>query len=594
MSPENLEGKTSDRRIIARLWKNYIWVQKGKLFAAFFFMFLLALATAAYTEVVRRVVDEAQNLNTSSESWSTAMAYAKIIIPFLIGVPVISGVSNYAQRILTNAIALNAIGDLQKAMFKSSHAADLTAFHEEPTGNLISKFTNDVSIVSNTIIRVLGNLFRDVLVVVFLICAMLYHNWQLSAVMAIFLVALLPILQITKKMRGNARDVQEHIGVITSQLKESFGGARLVKTYNLEDSENQRLGQSFDERIRLFLKLITQQARVDPILEVIGGLAIAGIVIFGAYQVNADMATGGSIAAVLVALLMLSPKLRALGTLNNVLQEGLSSAARIFDVIDKRPEIIEKEHAQTLDKVEGKIEFQNVSFIYANGKQALDGLDLSIKPSQTVAFVGASGGGKSTLINLIPRLYDVTSGAIRIDDIDIKDLTLSSLRKHIALVSQKVTLFDDSVAANIALGHQDASQDDIIDAAKHADAHDFIMALPQGYKTNLGEDGLSLSGGQRQRLSIARAILRDAPILLLDEATSALDAESESKVQKALERLSKGRTTLIIAHKLSTVQTADKIYVLDKGQIIESGTHKSLSRKAGGPYAKLLALQATH
>lgn len=594
MSPQSLEGKPSDRHIMSRLWKNHIWVQKGKLFAAFFFMFLLALATAAYTEVVRRVVDEAQNLNTSSESWSTAMAYAKIIIPFLVGVPVISGVSNYAQRILTNAIALNAIGDLQKAMFKSSHAADLAAFHEEPTGNLISKFTNDVSIVSNTIIRVLGNLFRDVLVVVFLISAMLYHNWQLSAVMAIFLIALLPILQITKKMRGNARDVQEHIGVITSQLKESFGGARLVKTYNLEESENRRLGQSFDERIRLFLKLITQQARVDPILEVIGGLAIAGIVIFGAYQVNADMATGGSIAAVLVALLMLSPKLRALGTLNNVLQEGLSSTSRIFDVIDKRPEITEKEHAQTLDKVEGEIEFQNVSFAYANGKKALDSLNLSIKPSETVAFVGASGGGKSTLINLIPRLYDVTTGIIRIDGIDVKDVTLSSLRNHIALVSQNVTLFDDTVAANIALGHQAASQKDIIDAAKHADAHDFIMALPQGYETNLGEDGLSLSGGQRQRLSIARAILRDAPILLLDEATSALDAESESKVQKALERLSEGRTTLIIAHKLSTVQTADKIYVLDKGQIIESGTHKALSQKAGGPYARLLALQATH
>jgi subfamily B ATP-binding cassette protein MsbA len=594
MSHKNLEGQPSDRQIIARLWKHYIWLQKGKLFAAFFFMVLLAIATAAYTEVVRRVVDEAQKLNTSGESWANAMAYAKLIIPFLIGVPIISGVSNYAQRILTNSIALNAIGDMQKAMFKSAHAADLAAFSEEPTGNLISKFTNDVSIVSGAIIRVLGNLFRDVLVVVFLISAMLYHNWQLSAVMAIFLIALLPILNITKKMRGNARDVQEHIGVITSQLKESFGGARLIKTYNLEKSEKRRLGKSFDERIRLFLKLVTQQARVDPILEVIGGLAIAGIVIFGAYQVNAGSATGGSIAAVLVALLMLSPKLRALGTLNNVLQEGLSAASRIFDVIDKLPEIREIENAQHLGKVDGKIDFKNVGFSYSNGKVALSELTLSIKPTETVAFVGASGGGKSTLINLIPRLYDVTSGVITVDDIDIRDVTLHSLRQNIALVSQNVTLFDDTVAANIALGNQDAKPEDIINAAKNADAHDFIMALPQGYETNLGEDGLSLSGGQRQRLSIARALLRDTPILLLDEATSALDAASETKVQKALQRLSTGRTTLIIAHKLSTIQTADKIYVLDQGHIIESGTHKTLQQKPNGAYAKLLTLQATH
>lgn len=594
MSQKNLEGRPSDRQILARLWKNYIWVQKGRLFAAFFFMIILALATAAYTEVVRRVVDETRNIGSSAESWTNAMAYAKLIIPFLIGVPVMSGLSNYAQRILTNTIALNAIGNMQKAMFKSSHAADLAAFSTEPTGNLISKFTNDVSIVSSSIIRVLGNLFRDVLVVVFLISAMLYHNWQLSAVMAIFLVALLPILNITKKMRGNARDVQEHIGVITSQLKESFGGAHLVKTYNLEDTENRRLGKSFDERIRLFLKLITQQARVDPILEVIGGLALAGIVIFGAYQVNAGNATGGSIAAVLVALLMLSPKLRALGTLNNVLQEGLSAASRIFEVIDKKPSIKEKEHAETLQKAQGKIDFKNVSFSYSSGKPALSQLTFSIKPAETVAFVGASGGGKSTLINLIPRLYDVSSGAITVDDRDIRDLSINSLRRNIALVSQNVTLFDDTVTANIALGNQNAATNDIINAAKHANAHDFIMALPQGYETNLGEDGLSLSGGQRQRLSIARAILRDAPILLLDEATSALDAESETKVQKALERLSEGRTTLIIAHKLSTVQTADKIYVLDQGQIIESGTHQILRQKTDGAYAKLLALQVAH
>lgn len=591
MRDNNTPEPSSDRHILARLWKNYIWTQKRRLFAAFFFMILLALATTAYTEVVRRVVDEAQNLNNPDMAGSAALGYAKLIIPFLIGVPIISGVSNYAQRILTNSIALNAIGDMQKAMFKSAHGADFAAFSEVPTGNLIAKFTNDVSIVSGAIIRVLGNLFRDILIVLFLISAMLYHNWQLSLFMGVFFIALLPIFKITKTMRGNARDVQEHIGVITSQLKESFAGARLIKTYNLEDSEARRLGKSFDERIRLFLQLITQQARVDPILEVIGGLAIAGIVIFGAYQVNEGVSTGGSIAAVLVALLMLSPKLRALGTLNNVLQEGLSAASRIFVVIDKTTSIKDKASAKAFDAVRGDIDFKDVGFNYSNGTKALNGLNLTIKAGEKIAFVGASGGGKSTIINLIPRLYDVSTGAIKIDGLDLRDVTIASLRRNIALVSQNVTLFDDTVAANIGLGDVQANQDAIIEAAKHADAHNFIMSLPQGYETNLGEDGLSLSGGQRQRLSIARAILRHAPILLLDEATSALDALSESKVQSALDRLASGRTTIIIAHKLSTVQNADRIYVLDQGQIIETGTHKTLSQKTGGAYAKLLALQ---
>lgn len=591
MKHNNTQKVSSDRQILARLWKNYIWVQKGRLFTAFFFMIVLALATAAYTEVVRRVVDEAQNLKNPNQAGSAAISYAKLIIPFLIAVPIISGISNYAQRILTNSIALNAIGGMQKAMFKSAHEADFAAFSKEPIGNLIAKFTNDVSIVSGAIIRVLGNLFRDILVVVFLISAMLYHSWQLSLIMGVFFIALLPIFKITRTMRGNAREVQEHIGVITSQLKESFAGARLIKTYNLETSEDQRLGKSFDERIRLFLQLITQQARVDPILEVIGGLAIAGIVIVGAYLVNADLASGGSIAAVLVALLMLSPKLRALGTLNNVLQEGLSAASRIFEVIDKTASIRDKIEAKAFETVVGDIEFQRVGFAYSNGTQALNDLNLTIKAGETIAFVGASGGGKSTIINLIPRLYDVTSGAIIIDGFDLRDVTTASLRNNIALVSQNVTLFDDTVAANIGLGDKTANREAIIEAAKHADAHDFIISLEGGYETNLGEDGLSLSGGQRQRLSIARAILRDAPILLLDEATSALDAASESKVQLALDRLAQGRTTIIIAHKLSTVQNADRIYVLDKGQIIETGTHKTLSKKSGGAYAKLLSLQ---
>ncbi len=581
----------TDRQRLSRLWRDYIWPQKGKLFAAIFFMALLAIATAAYTWVISLIIDQAGKMDESADALSAAKKYAVIILPFLILVPFVSGVANYIQRILTNAIALNAVGKMQTEMFARTHGADYAALSREPTGNLISKFTNDVTVVSNAMIRVLGNIIKDVLTVMFTIAAMLWQNWQLSLVMTVFLLAFWPIITISKRMRGNARDVQAHIGLITSDLKESFTGARMIKAYGLEASETERLGKRFDERIRLFLRLITQQARVDPILEVLGGLAIAGVVVFGMYQVSADLASAGSIGAVLAGIAILSPRLRALGTLNNVLQEGLSAVSRIFEVIDTRPTIIDANDAKVLSHAAGSITFNAVSFTYEDGTQALNSVSLTAKLGETIALVGASGGGKSTIINLIPRLYDAGDGAIEIDGLNIKEITLASLRKNMALVSQNVTLFDDTVAANIGLGDLTANKEQIIQAAINADAHNFITALPRGYDTRLGEDGLTLSGGQRQRLSIARAILRNAPILLLDEATSALDAESEAKVQSALERLAKGRTTIVIAHRLSTVQNADRIYVLDQGRIVESGTHSNLSKKKGGAYARLLDLQ---
>lgn len=559
---------------------------------AFLFMALLAAATAAYTFVVGHIVDAANGLSKEADAVANAKKYAYAILPILLGITALSGISNYVQRILSNSIALNAVGKMQKQMFKAAHDRDFASFAAEPTGNLISKFTNDVTVISNALIRAMSNLVAALLTVILTIAAMLYQNWQLSLVMTVFLLAFWPIIAISQRMRGNAKDVQEHVGTITSELKESFTGVRMVKAYGLDGNENKRLGKSFDERIRLFMKLVTEQARVDPILEFLGGLAIAGVVIFGVYQVTNNTATAGSIGAVLTGLLILSPKLRALGTLNNVVQEGLAALTRIFDVIDESPTITEAVNPVELDAPKGHVTFRDVTFTYADGTNALGGISLEAKPGETIALVGPSGGGKSTIINLLPRLFDSSSGQVSIDGIDVKDISLNSLRGAMALVSQDVTLFNDTVAANIGFGRGDASRDDIVEAAKAADAHDFISLLPHGYDTTLGEDGAGLSGGQKQRLSIARAILRDAPILLLDEATSALDAESESKVQAALDRLSDGRTTLVIAHRLSTVQKADRIYVLDKGKIIETGTHKSLSKKHGGIYAKLRDLQS--
>ena len=557
-------------------------------------MVLLAAATAGYGVVVGYIVDQANALSEgkSADSLARAKSYAKIVLPVLLGITLVSGVANYAQRILANAVALNAVGDLQKQMFSAAHRADYASFAREPVGNLISKFTNDVTVLSGALVRALSNIVKDVLTIVFVLGMMLWSNWQLTLLIGVlYPLAAWPIIVISKRLRGDAKGVQEHIGTITSELKESLGGARMVRAYGLEARENQRLSLSFNERIRRYLKLVTEQARVDPILEVMGGLAIAGIVIFGVYQVSAGSATAGSIAAILTWVLILSPRIRALGTLNNVVQEGLSALSRIFAVIDQTPTITEAPDAISLTAPRGNIEITDAAFYYADGTQALSGVSLQAKAGQTVALVGPSGSGKSTIMNLIPRLYDVSSGSVKIDGQDVRGIALSSLRNSMALVSQGVTLFNDTVAANIGFGNLAASRGEIIDAAKAADAHDFITALPKGYDSIIGEDGGTLSGGQRQRLAIARAILRDAPILLLDEATSALDTESESKVQAALERLSRGRTTLVVAHRLSTVTKADKIYVLDNGRIAEHGTHKDLSEKRGGIYAKLRNLQ---
>jgi subfamily B ATP-binding cassette protein MsbA len=586
MGMVSLAKQMTDRQRISRLWRDYIWPQKTRLFCAVFFMALFAAATAGYVYLIQLIIDAATTLDSDGSAIDNAKRYAAIILPVILGLTFASGIGGYIQRILTNSIALNTVGQMQTQMLHAAHRRDFAQSEAEATGELIAKFTNDVSVVSAGLVRVLGNLIKDLLSVIFVIAIMLHLNWQLSVFMVIFGLALLPIITISKRLRGNAKEVQEHIGVMTAQLKESLSAAKLVKTYGLETHEQTRLNASFKTRIELYLKLVTQQARVDPILEVVGGLVIAAVVIFGVWQFGTGTATGGQIAGVLGGLLILAPRLRALGTLNNVIQESLSSVGRIFEIIDTEPQLTDAIISTKLDVTDGEIELVNVGFTYPDGTAALNALTLTAEAGKTTALVGPSGGGKSTIMNLIPRLYDVKDGLIRIDGQDVREVSQASLRQNIAIVSQEAVLFNDTIAANIGLGDLNADRDAILSAAKSADAHGFISALPDGYDTVLGEDGAGLSGGQRQRLSIARAILRDAPILLLDEATSALDTQSEAKVQAALETVSQGRTTLVIAHRLATIQKADKIYVIDGGRVVESGTDADL-RKRGGVYASL-------
>ena len=582
-----LTSNKDDYHLISRLWTNYIWPQKRRLLLALLFMALLAATTAAYTFIVSFVIDEANNLTKENNTIKQAQSYAFSVLPLLIFITATSGLSNYLQRILNNSIALKAVTKMQKQMLKSTYNSDFGSFKQKKSGDIISKFTNDITVVSNALIRTMSNLIAAFLTIALTIAAMLYQNWQLSLIMTVFIIAYWPILSISKRMRGDAQNVQDQIGKITSNLKESFNNMRIVKTYNLEILENRRLSKNFDARERLQMKLVTEQARVDPILEVLGGLAIAGVVIFGVYQISNETASAGSIAAVLTGLLILSPKLRALGTLNNVAQEGLAALTRIFTVIDEEANIQDTPDSQELIKLNGEISFDNVYFKYPDGNLALKGVTLIARPGETVAIVGYSGSGKSTIMNLIPRLYDVQSGSVYIDGHNIKNIKIKNLRNNIALVSQEIILFNTTVADNLSYGNDSADMDDIIHAAKQADAHKFISELPFGYETLLGENGHGLSGGQKQRLSIARALLRDAPILLMDEATSAIDSFSEGTIKKSLKDFIINKTTIIISHRPNTVKNADRIYVLDNGNIVETGRHKDLIKKRSGVYSKL-------
>ena len=587
----NLKGE--DKRLIGRLWRDYIRKHLGTLLLAFVFMAVVAAATAAYTWLFKFIVDSmgTEGVNAGAEAAARTKSFVKLVVPAVLGLTAMSGICLFIQSVLSNKVALNVVGDLQKSMFGALQTSDYGQLTRHSVGTHVSRFTNDVNLVAAGLLRTMNNLFRDLLTLVLLIAAMFYYNWQLSMViLLVYPLAILPVIKISKKIRGTSHEAQTQMGHITSLLNESLSGTRMVRTYNLEDYENKRLGAAFTERIRLYLKLVTNQARVDPVMEVLGGLAVAGVLAFGVYQMAEGTATGGELVAVLAALGLAAPKARALGTLNNVIQEGLAALHRIFEVIDETPTITDAANAKALTDVKGALTFDNVSFAYEDGSQAIKDLSFAVKPGETIALVGPSGGGKSTIINLIARLYDVNAGGISIDGHDIKNVTLDSLRRSMALVSQDITLFDDTIAANIGFGDQSADTAAIEAAAKAAAAHDFIMDMKDGYGAHVGEGGNKLSGGQRQRIALARAILRNAPILLLDEATSALDAESEAKVQSALERLTKGRTVFVIAHRLSTVKTADRIFVLDQGQIAEAGTHKQLMKK-DGLYAKLRALQ---
>jgi len=398
--PNLLNLPSSDKHLVGRLWRDYMRPSRAKLYLAFFFMALLAAATAGYALLIAYTIDTANALQADGGNAQSAAAnatnFAKIIVPVIVGVTLVSGISMFVQSILTNAVSLNTIGGLQKAMFARSHRADYATFQREPVGNLVSRFTNDVNILAQALLRTMSNLIRDVLTVVFCVGTMLLLDWFITLlVLCVYPLAIAPIVMISKKLRGNSADAQAQVGLITSQLNESFQGARMVRTYELEEYENSRLGKSFDERIRLFLKLVTNKARVDPILEVLGGLAIASMFAIGVYRVMGGQTSAGAIAGLLTAIVAMAPRVRALGTLNNVLQEGLAALHRIFEVIDQKPSIIEKADAKTLDDIQGHVRFENVSFRYEDGTQAAIGRRKINNPQSVVSPLRCEGRAHS-------------------------------------------------------------------------------------------------------------------------------------------------------------------------------------------------------
>jgi subfamily B ATP-binding cassette protein MsbA len=502
----------------------------------------------------------------------------------------IKGLCNYSQTVIMSYIGLRIVNQLRNRLYAQMQKQSLAFFSQNPTGILMSRITNDVSLVQFAVSEAITSLLRDTFTLIGLIFVIFYRDWQLALIaMVVFPLTIYPITKFGKKMRSVAKSTQITMGSLTSILQETISGTRIVKAFCMEKYENERFAAENERLLKFNMKSVSIQAISGPLMEFLGGIGIGAILFYGGYNVVQGNSTPGNFFSFLAALLLLYEPIKRLTNANNTIQNGVAAAERVFSIIDLTPDIEDKPGASDLPPVSRGIDIENVTFRYEK-KPVLKNINLSIRAGEVVAFVGMSGGGKTSLVNLIPRFYDVSEGRIRIDGCDIRDVSLRSLRSQIAIVTQQTILFNDSVRNNIAYGNIETSDEEIIRAAKAANAHDFILRMPLGYETNIGELGTKISGGEKQRLSIARALLKNAPILILDEATSSLDTEAEREVQEALDNLMKGRTTLVIAHRLSTIRNADRIIVLVNGEIVEEGDHDILMKQQG-EYFRLYNLQ---
>jgi len=545
-------------------------------------MLIVGVMTSSQAVLVKPVLDDIfLAKNPASLKW----------IPLVvIGIFLIKGSCNYAQTILMSFIGLRIVTNLRNKLYEQIQKQSLAFFTQNPTGLLMSRITNDVLSIQSATSEAVTSIIRDTFTLIALVGVIFYTDWQLAFIaMIVFPVTIYPISVFGKKIRKVTTSTLITMGTLSSLLQETISGTRIVKAFGMEKYENKRFVAENERLFKLNMKVVSVGAISHPLMEFLGGLGMAAVIFYGGYSVLEGKSTPGTFFSFLTAVLMLYEPVKRLANVNNIINQGIAGADRVFSIIDRVPDIEDKPNAIKLPPISRNIDIENVTFCYET-IPVLKNINLSIKTGEVVAFVGMSGGGKTSLVNLIPRFYDVTEGRIIIDSYDIRDVSLQSLRRQIAIVTQQTILFNDTVKNNVAYGDIDRTEGDIINAAKAANAHDFIMKLPQGYDSNIGELGTKLSGGEKQRISIARALLKNAPILILDEATSSLDSESEIEVQEALDNLMKGRTTLVIAHRLSTIRNADRIIVLVNGEIIEEGSHETLLTKKG-EYFRLYNLQ---
>jgi subfamily B ATP-binding cassette protein MsbA len=569
--------------LMKRLIKESVRPYIPQLILALIFMAISSAAAALSMWLLKPVINDIFINQNGDMLWPLGLA---IIFVFLA-----KGLAQYGQAVAMSWLGLRIVTDFQISLYDHFMRMDLSFFHAHPSGTLVSRFTNDLVLMRNTATKVLTSVGKDVTLLIGMIVVMASTNWQLALVaLVVFPLTIGPVLKIGKRIRKVTVNTQAQIGNQIALVGQTFSGIRHVKAYRMENYERRRVRDLTEVVRKLVFKSERTKALNSPIMEGVAGFAIALIIVYGGYQVIEGVKTPGDFFAFIGAAFMVYEPAKRLAHLNSEMQGGLAGAERYYSMRQIEPTITDRIDAPSLNVTGGAIRFENVKFSYEEDKTALRNLTLQVPAGKTVALVGPSGAGKSTVLNLVPRFYDANDGSILIDEQDIRDVSLASLRKACALVSQEIILFDDSIRANILYGRLDASDEDVIQAAKNAAAHEFIMELPNGYDTLVGEDGLKLSGGQRQRISIARAMLKNAPILLLDEATSALDTQSERKVQAALHKLMKDRTTLVIAHRLSTVVDADLIYVIDRGRVVEQGTHQQLV-DMDGIYARLYAMQ---
>lgn len=574
------------------IWQRLIahaLVYRGRLAVAFVAMLAYGAGSLALPVLIKHVLDilsqepEAARL---SATWIGALILAAYFV---------KGVGSYVSDYEMTWVGQRVVMDIRVKLFR--HVLDQSAafFSRKRIGGLVSRLTSDVAHVQRVVAQTVAELTRETLALLGFAGYLFWMDWQLAIALLITApVIVYPLIRFGQRVRSTTRRSQEDQEHIAHIANEAFTGHRIVKAFGAERFQEEKFSEASHRLFRTNMKVTSAVSALPPIMEIIGGLAIVGLLWYGMREIQADRMTTGDFGSFLAAAILMYGPTRKLSRVNADLQQGMAAGQRIFELMDKDTEVRERDGARPLPRLREGVTFDRVGFQYDDhdGEHTLTDVSFEVAAGQVVAIVGTSGAGKTTLVNLIPRFYDVTEGAIRIDGVDIRDVTLRSLRDQIALVTQETVLFDDTVAANITFGRPGASPGEIEHAARVAHAHDFIMELPQGYQTRIGERGQRLSGGQRQRLAIARALVRDSPLLILDEATSSLDAASEGYVQDALTTLMKNRTTFVIAHRLSTVRRADLIIALEKGRVVEIGRHDDLIGRSGGVYAKLYALQA--